>query len=436
MGTCARCGAPGFVGAGGIRASRQGLVCPECERRRARVDGRRGAVLMVAVVGLDLLVSPAARVRIPGLFALLAVTVVVHEAGHALAAWALGFRVRVLRIGVPVLARARVGRTRVELGPFPFGGFVVALTQDPRAYRLRRGTMVAAGPLANVGLAVVAWRVPGVVPAAVGATTAVVAQLLIAGANLWPHRAVTPDGPVATDGAALLDLVRAKAEAVPAMLATERLAAVACDHVHGTGDRASSTPAPPAVAPRRSDEQPADGATALRLAQAAYLSRDLHGAVALYEHALATGSLAPRDLAMAANDLAWVTGVELRDAAQHARADALSAQSFALMGWHPAVRNTRGAVLVLVGRAAEGVELLAATVDVIPTAASKGRCLAVLAEGQLALGDLFAARRTVARALEAAPGLPEVAAVHAAFVAAARTRGVPDALDERAALAS
>jgi hypothetical protein len=438
LGTCSGCGAPGFVGAGSLATRRSRLVCPECERRRVRHELRNSVAVLAAVMVLDLAVGGAvAGRRLVGWLAVMAVTVVVHEAGHALTAWALGFDVRVIRLGLPVVARCQIGRTRIELGPIPLGGHIVPTTRQSRAYRARRVLVVLAGPLANVALAVVVWRAPGIVPAVVGARAVLVVQALLVVMNLWPRRAITADGATATDGALLVELLRLRDGQLSAALANEVLADAVCDRLHGVGTDPQPTDPPPIDPPptgagphlagddRGDAEYDGEPLVALRLAQTAYLAGDMSRAAELYGRALADGGLEPRERAMAANDLAWTIAAELRDPLRLARADELSAEAFELLGWHPAIRNTRGAVLVLTGRPSDGVALLAATVDAIPTATSKARCLAILTEGHLALGDLFAARRSLQRALDVDGALPGVVAAREAFVAAAAAADVP-----------
>jgi hypothetical protein len=436
MATCARCAGTGFVGPGGLTARRGEHVCPACESDRARKAMRRGFVLCGAAVVLQIAVGPDGPAWALAWVGLLATTVVGHELGHALVAAVLRFDVRMIRIGVPAVVRFRAGRTRVEIGPFPFGGFTVATTRRRRAYRLRRMLVVVGGPAANALVAALAWRYPGAVPGPIGAGTVVVLQAIVVLENLWPRRVATPEGEARSDGSLLWELMRMGPAQLEAAAASEALTDAVCRHVHGIGGAgepaaaaaetaggAPGTPGPEAG--REAEPVPADGTVALRLAQTAYLTGDGDRAVELYAAALGDPQLGPHERALACNDLAWVLAGERRDAARFADADALSAEAFALMGWHPAVRNTRGAVLVLTGRAADGVALLAPTVDGIPTVASKARCLAILVEGHLALGNLFEARKALHRALVLRVTLPELDRVRDAFVAAAGAAGVP-----------
>jgi hypothetical protein len=74
-----------------------------------------------------------------------------HEAGHALTALGLGWRVGrvVLGIGRPVL-RFQWGRVGVEVRMFPISGFTRLRPRDLRAPRLKNFLIYAAGPGAEI----------------------------------------------------------------------------------------------------------------------------------------------------------------------------------------------------------------------------------------------------------------------------------------------
>lgn len=87
-----------------------------------------------------------------------------HEAGHALAARALGLQVTDVALGLgPAWRRLRWGRTRLHLGWVPFGGFVRVAELAPEADRGRerfaarkvaaRVGAIAGGPLMNYAVA-------------------------------------------------------------------------------------------------------------------------------------------------------------------------------------------------------------------------------------------------------------------------------------------
>ncbi len=95
--------------------------------------------------------------------------VIVHEAGHAVAARLSGMRVERFSVGFgPVLARFRRGETEYAVSALPLGGYVRiagmapgdgTAADDPRSYASRpawqRFAVIAAGPAMNYALAIV-----------------------------------------------------------------------------------------------------------------------------------------------------------------------------------------------------------------------------------------------------------------------------------------
>ena len=95
----------------------------------------------------------------PGILAFLLIMwthVGLHECGHALAAKAVGFRVKVLAIG-PVVLSKESGKRRVRLswmGLLLMGGYMGAIPPSPRGFRRKQMTVVGAGPLTSLGAGV------------------------------------------------------------------------------------------------------------------------------------------------------------------------------------------------------------------------------------------------------------------------------------------
>jgi membrane-associated protease RseP (regulator of RpoE activity) len=134
---------------------------------------------------------------------------VIHEAGHALAARLLGWRVLrvVIGMGRP-LARFTVGETRVELRVIPAEGFTLPVPRDLRRPRLKSTLVYLAGPLAELlTLGLLALLVgPGALLrrtesiGTIAAQSYAVAVLLGVTINLIPHTAETSHGRAANDG--------------------------------------------------------------------------------------------------------------------------------------------------------------------------------------------------------------------------------------------
>ena len=106
---------------------------------------------------------------IPAMLGMLGLIIIVHEAGHYLVGKAFGLAVETFSVGVgPRLFGFRFAETDFRISVLPLGGYVKfagALPSDEvpeqfvgrelwRAPRFARIAMLAAGPLANLFLAV------------------------------------------------------------------------------------------------------------------------------------------------------------------------------------------------------------------------------------------------------------------------------------------
>jgi len=106
------------------------------------------------------------------LYALIGISalIVIHEAGHALAAKACGMKVvRFALFFPPIVLRRSWGETEFAIGAIPLGGYVRILGQSPddeipadeaeRSYAVKpvwqRAIVIAAGPAANIVTAIV-----------------------------------------------------------------------------------------------------------------------------------------------------------------------------------------------------------------------------------------------------------------------------------------
>ncbi len=90
---------------------------------------------------------------------LLSLLVVVHEAGHFLAARLMGIPISAFAVGLgPKLWSRRWGRTEYSFRAFPLGGFVLPEVADAEEFRAiplkRRLVYFLGGPLANLAVAV------------------------------------------------------------------------------------------------------------------------------------------------------------------------------------------------------------------------------------------------------------------------------------------
>ena len=138
---------------------------------------------------------------------------VLHEAGHAVVAALLGWRVHRVVLGMGrTLWRFRVRGVPVEVRAFPVEGFVVPSPVDLRAPRLKSALIYFAGPGSELLLVLIVGLIVG--PATLlthshdlgmlVAQSLCVAALVSALINLIPHVAVTQSGEVANDGLGII----------------------------------------------------------------------------------------------------------------------------------------------------------------------------------------------------------------------------------------
>jgi hypothetical protein len=132
-----------------------------------------------------------------------------HEAGHALMAAALGWRVGRVVIGWGKLAKAfRVGNARVEVRLLPLEGFVQTVPGNLRYPQLKEALIYAAGPgiellvFAIIGMGVGFDRLFTISDSygMIALQSLAIAALAGAVLNLIPHPCETESGWVPNDG--------------------------------------------------------------------------------------------------------------------------------------------------------------------------------------------------------------------------------------------
>jgi hypothetical protein len=136
-----------------------------------------------------------------------------HEGGHAVMAWVLGWHVRQIVIGMgKELGRFRLGTAEVEIRLFPIEGFVRSAPVRPRSPGLENALIYAAGPGIELLLAAVILLLlgPGTLFTASDSYAVIAWQSLAAAAtvqavlNLIPIVMRTPEGDVVSDGLGII----------------------------------------------------------------------------------------------------------------------------------------------------------------------------------------------------------------------------------------
>ena len=282
--------------------------------------------------------------------------VLVHEAGHAVAALLVGHRVLEVKIGAGPNVTAWHGRWRLVLGLLPLGGHVMAGSSDPSGYRAKRFAITAAGPGVNALMFAFAPLID--------ASSSALRDFAIVNAcvlifNLFPYSVRTPYGRQRTDG---LGLVRTLSDS-DWQLAEERsgFAVARAQLADQRGDREEArriTEEAEAMNPRSVVLRTWLGYRAIKdhgYASARTIFRDLVDE----DRQVPAAGLGQRDdvtRGIHLNNLAWCD-LMLDDPALVEEALSSSAAAIDLLPEHPAIRGTRAFALILGGRPGEGIDL-------------------------------------------------------------------------------
>lgn len=162
-----------------------------------------------------------------GLVVFNALGVALHELGHALVAWLVGYRVAQIRWGYgPPVFTWLCGETQLQLRTYLFGGLVFPYPRGP-ASRLSSAAISAAGPLVNavlMGLGLLLWRETeengrGIFQLA---WCLVIANGWLLISSLIPVQVKTDLGEVPSDGLALINILLGRRAAQRAETGTAR----------------------------------------------------------------------------------------------------------------------------------------------------------------------------------------------------------------------
>jgi hypothetical protein len=343
--------------------------CPTCwlKRHHSAVKWVFLSNLGLGALGLALvLVWPevrAGRVFINLFFIeiFLMLTILPHELGHAWMARLLGMRVFKIYVGSgKTLFSVKLFGFDAEFRAVPMGGLVVATHRSIQWLRAKQLAFVLAGPVVNLLLAAAAWpfldpeQLWSFLPMGQGVQlglTFFYANLAILFESLWPHNVATVFGALPSDGKQLFltfFLTHEKRELHHAMnFAME----VHSCHERGDYEGARSwLEKGLALYPDNETLLNWDGIIGLEL-------MEYEKARECFMKLLHHDSKQPLMRPLMQNNIAYTNALLGGDELLK-EADEFSQAAMTAMSWMPAVRGTRGTVLVAMGRIEEALPML------------------------------------------------------------------------------
>jgi hypothetical protein len=282
---------------------------------------------------------------------------VLHELGHAVAAWTVGWPVRQVTIGwfgKPVFRRHLKGVVW-EVRSIPLGG--VTWTSPPRGGDTRWRTLVVygAGPAANL-LALSFIYLFGEPFQSLEDGLSLAGMFFWANAlcvviALYPKRTKSPNGACQTDGSVLLMTIFDWQE-------LKRSFAIGALYIEALQLREKGLPEEALACIEKMPPDPAhtyalDNFRAILLLDAQKPAE----AREVYLRLLKMSSQGVDHEAIVKNNLAWANFL-IGDANLLAESLAATDSAMQKIGWMPMVRGTRGSILIQAGRAGEGLPMV------------------------------------------------------------------------------
>ena len=391
--------------------------CSPC--RAERIVARRTPVLLL---GLGVATCSALALSFDGtwllgwflgtllLFQLLCIGVLVplHELGHAVAGWLAGLEVRRIVLGQGRrIWEGQLGRLRLELRQMPVAGATSLAAKDTRFFRTRMFVAVVAGPLVNVAGAIAipsplspagalepAAALGGLMPLAV----LWAANWFLLFGSIWPQIVQGPGVPVLSDGAFLWRLLRMSDRDARLMWAATDL--TEWRELRDAGDDERALAVATSVRRRHPDLAEFEACVGVSLLECGAPGEARECFLAALDRAAT-----PFARASARSNVAYAH-FAVGDDDRRAEADEHSTEAMKTLGEMPAVRATRGSVLVWLGRPDEGIPLLERAFAEYDDVRARAANACSLAIGFAALGDSRGAGRWLDIAARLDPRCP------------------------------
>jgi tetratricopeptide (TPR) repeat protein len=323
-------------------------------------------------------------------------SILLHEAAHVFMAKAVGWKPFRVQIGTgKTVAEKRIFGVVWQIDAAPFGGVTFNAPLDERGLRWRFFLIVAAGMPVHIVLAAVAlwaggswigWLPPPVVQGPQWASMLLITNVIYLVANLIPGKATVAGYMVKTDGALMLQVLFQFSKIRESLLvARPLLEAIELRKVKKYNEANDFLQEAAAKIPDNVHILTYLGINLLDLQR-------VRDAGAVFRRILAKPTLDETTKGVMLNNLAW-SDLVADDPTLLPEADEMSARANDKVGWHPAVKGTRGSVLIELRRMDEGLSLVSAAMQAQADPRSKASNACYLAIGYARKGEWDEAKR-------------------------------------------
>ncbi len=336
-------------------------------------------------------------------------TILPHELGHAWMARSVGMRVFKIYLGSGAAwFNFKLFGFEFEFRSLPTGGLVLAAHRSLEHLRAKQFAFVFAGPAVNILLAAAAWTFlsPGDLwsydPLLNGFQPELAffyANLMVLLENLWPRDMATLVGQVPSDGKQLYQaffLSREKQELHHA--GGFAMEAAFCHHQGDHEGTRKWVEKGLELYPENEELVNWKGVIALSFGEYGE-ARDCF--LTLLNREGPESLMRPILLNNVAYADSFLGGEDMLK-----EADEFSREAMAAMNWIPAIRGTRGAVLVAMGKLDEGLTLLRDSMAQAEHSNHKAQNACLIAEAESRCGNLAAARTYLEEARKLDPKCP------------------------------
>jgi len=410
-----------------LKVDRQGKVrsslCFECKTKKDAFNLLALFLMLPAIGILYALIPPLAWVSqicfqaFAGLL-LMFPLIILHELAHAVAGKLLGLHVFAIQLGAGnLIYTRRFGGMRWYIKPFPLLGLTFVAGPEMSRMRLRYFLLHLAGPglhavlIGLLGLATLA--IPALRPGSLAMQAIWVgiwANTLLLLTNLYPRKINTGGVSTGTDGWAMLNSFKITPQKLQ-----ERFAIYYTLQTVDAVDRGDQ-PAAMEWAEQGLALYPRQPMMINALGYAYSNLREYGKARAAFLQALDCAEQPPESVKfMVLNNIAFAN-LMLGDPALLEQANEYSELAYKNFPWEPAVGGTRGAVLVVLGKVATGLDLLKKAMALNPDPRGKALEACLIAEGEMKRGNFVEGKKISLRRHGSGPTM-RTAGAHAPHVA-------------------